>query len=66
MEKKMNKIEEIEINEEVKVEELTEETLDEVDGGIAATTMLTIKIVAWGAPYAWKAGQWIGKQIVGH
>ena len=38
MEKNMNKVEEIEINEEVKAEELTEETLDEVDGGIALTT----------------------------
>ena len=39
MEKNLNKnemIEEIEINEEVKVEELSEETLDEVDGGILA------------------------------
>ncbi len=69
MEKKMNKIEEL--NEEVKVEELTEETLDEVDGGIitvaaAEAALLTVRIVTWGAPYAWKAGQWIGKQIVGH
>ena len=38
MEKNMNKVEEIEINEEVKAEELTEETLDEVDGGIALAT----------------------------
>ena len=35
MEKKLNKMEEI--NEEVKVEELTEETLDEVDGGANKT-----------------------------
>ena len=33
MEKNMNKVEEIEINEEVKAEELTEETLDEANGG---------------------------------
>ncbi len=33
MEKKLNKIEEM--NEEVKVEELNEETLDNVDGGVA-------------------------------
>jgi len=39
MKKELNKneaIEETEINEEAKVEELTEETLDEVDGGILA------------------------------
>ena len=34
MEKNINKAEEIEINEEAVVEELTEETLDNVDGGI--------------------------------
>ena len=45
MEKKLNKnemIEEIEINEEVKVEELSEETLDEVDGGFGFVTGVAI------------------------
>ena len=47
MEKKMNKVEEIEINEEVKAEELTEETLDEVDGGFDPVTIgLTALFVA--------------------
>ncbi len=66
MEKKLHKMEEV--NEEVKVEELSEETLDEVDGGVitVATASLAFTIVKIGAPYAWKAGQWIGKQIVGH
>ena len=47
MEKKMNKVEEIEINEEVKAEELTEEILDEVDGGFDPVTIgLTALFVA--------------------
>ena len=47
MEKNMNKVEEIEINEEVKVEELTEETLDEANGGFDPVTIgLTALFVA--------------------
>lgn len=66
MKKNLNKIEEM--NEETKVEELNEETLETVDGGVitVATASLAFTIVKIGAPYAWKAGQWIGKQIVGH
>ena len=47
MEKNMNKVKEIEINEEIKAEELTEETLDEVDGGFDPVTIgLTALFVA--------------------
>ncbi|MBQ9719057.1 MAG: hypothetical protein IJV76_13795 [Clostridia bacterium] len=69
MEKKLNKMEEI--NEEVKVEELTEETLDTVDGGsVTVAGVVTAVGTIWGCyeavKGAWNLGQWIGKQIVGH
>ena len=69
MEKKLNKMEEV--NEEVKVEELTEETLDEVDGG-SVTVIMVLEAMAciggFGAACkgAWDLGQQIGKKIVGH
>ena len=50
MEKNLNKIEEM--NEEVKVEELTEETLDTVDGGvivILGVTLTTAQAIGLGA-----------------
>ena len=47
MEKNLNKVEEIEINEEIKMEELSEETLNEVDGGFDPVTIgLTALFVA--------------------
>ncbi len=58
MEKKMNKVEEIEINEEVKVEELTEETLDEANGGFDPVTVgLTAFAIA---QFAGVAKKWLG------
>lgn len=48
-------------------EELDTEALESVAGGIitVGTASLVVSIVSWGAPYAWKAGQWIGKKIFG-
>ena len=46
--------------------ELSEDDLDSVVGGITiATATLAFSIIKWGAPYAWKAGQWLGKKITG-
>ena len=54
----MNKVEEIEINEEVKVEELTEETLDEANGGFDPVTVgLTAFAIA---QFAGVAKKWLG------
>ena len=46
MEKKFNKIEEM--NEEIKVEELNEETLEDVDGGVALATVVSVVKIAAG------------------
>ena len=48
-------------------EELDASALEDVAGGAItiATATLAFNIVKWGAPYAWKAGKWIGKKIVG-
>ena len=53
--------------EENKDGELDASALEGVSGGAIsiATATLAFGIVKWGAPYAWKAGQWIGKKIVG-
>lgn len=47
-------------------EELDADALESVAGGLTvATAALVVSIVKWGAPYAWRAGQWIGKKICG-
>ena len=53
--------------EENKDGELDASALEGVSGGAIsiATATPAFGIVKWGAPYAWKAGQWIGKKIVG-
>ena len=45
--------------------ELDERALETVAGGFisVATASLVVSIVSFGAPYAWKAGQWLGKKI---
>ena len=68
MEKKLNKIEEM--NEEIKVEEISAETLENVDGGSVTViavmeAMALIGGAAAAVKGAWNLGQWIGKQIVG-
>ena len=46
--------------------ELGENELETVAGGISvASAILVVKIVKFGAPYAWRAGQWLGKKICG-
>ena len=57
---------EMEMKNEMMNGELNETALDDVNGGIltTATVSCVCAIVSLGAPYAWKAGTWIGKQIV--
>lgn len=45
--------------------EISEGDLEQVAGGFIsiATATLAFAIVKWGAPYAWKAGQALGKAI---
>lgn len=68
MEKNLNKIEEM--NEEIKVEELNEESLESVDGG-SVTVIMVMEAMAciggFGAACkgAWDLGQRIGAAIVG-
>lgn len=69
MEKMLNKVEEM--NEEIKAEELNEETLESVDGGsLTIGGVMAAAGTIWGCyeavKGAWNLGQWIGKQIVGH
>ncbi len=45
MEKNMNKVEETEIKEEVKMEELSEEILDEANGGVVVTGPLIAYLI---------------------
>ena len=45
--------------------ELDQKTLDAVSGGFitVGTAALVVSIVSWGAPYAVKAGKWIGNKL---
>lgn len=47
--------------------ELDAESLDNVSGGVltVATVSCVCAIVKLGAPYAWKAGTWLGQKIMG-
>lgn len=58
------------VNEKTKNEqngELDAEALDDVSGGVltVGTVSCVCALVKLGAPYAWKAGTWLGQKIVG-
>jgi len=62
MEKNINKAEEIEINEEAVVEELTEETLDNVDGGVAGWLIVGGVVIGCACVGAFAVGVYNGYQ----